>query len=254
MIDPSWILEDLDPITWRNIGPLFMPAQYIAAAQPGERGLFVLHDSGKRPRVVDTTRGLRSDLDVNEVDDARALAASLYARGEWDRVHVIDKRHLAHVAAEAQSTPRRDLSTDAYYYLVYGLLWDGSNGYVSEPPPPGHWHGLTYSGVAGFLARAPSPAAIAVCVLGFAGVALRIEHGRIVRVTTFEGLPPLPEASLEPSFLAALWSALETGVAPPYAALVCTRAVWDACLSAADLLETLRTASARGDARCRIAH
>src|SRR5947207_12021021 len=230
-----------------------MPGQYIAAAQPGERGLFVLHDAGARPRVADTTCGLRSDLGILEVADPRVLAKNLYARGEWDRVHVIDRRHLEHVAAEAQSTPRRELSIDAYYHLVYRLLWDGSDGYVAEPPPAGRWHGVTYSALAGFLARAPSPAALGLCVVDSTGLALRVERGRVVRVTTFEGLPPLPRPSVDAGFLDALWLALDARVAPPYAALVCSRAVWDACLSAADLLDCLRGAVARGDAVWRLA-
>jgi len=253
MIDPNWTLEDLDPLTWRTIGHLFMPAQYVAAAQPGEHGLFVLHDSGERPRVADSVRGVRSDLAIDRVDDARSLAAALFARREWDRVHVVDKRHLARVAAEAQSTPRRDLSSDAYYHLVYRLLWDGSDGYVCVPPPPGHWHGLTYSTIARFLARAPSPSAIAVCVLESAGVVLRIEHGHVVHVTTLEGLPPLPQPSLAPEFLGALCSALQARIAAPYAVLVCTRAVWDAALAAPTLLDVVRAAVASGDAVLRVA-
>ena len=252
MIDPDWIVEDLDPRTWRAIGQLFMPAQYIAAAQPGERGLFVLHDAGNRPRVADTGCGLRSDLGILQVTDPRALAKDLFARGEWDRVHVIDRRHLEHVAVEAQATPRRELSVDAYYHLVYSLIWDGSDGYVSEPAPAGHWHALTYGALATFLAHAPSPSALALCVVDFADVALLVEHGRVVRVTTFEGLPPLPEPSVSTAFLDALWSALDARIAPPYAAFVCPRAVWDTCLLAPDLPGCLRSAIARGDALVRL--
>ncbi len=253
MIHPDWVLEDLDPVTWRSIGPLFMPAQYIAAAQPGEHGLFVLHDSGARPRVADTIRGVRSDLHIDRVDDARGLAADLYARGEWDRVHVIDKQHLAHVARTAQSSPRRELSVDAYYHLVYQLVWDGSDGYVCVPPSAGDWHGMTYSALAEFLSGAPSPSALALCVLGSAGVVLRVGGGRVVRVTTFEGLPSLAEPSLTPEFLDNLWLTLAAHVAPPYAALVCTRAVWEACLAAPNLLESLRGAVINGGARWRLA-
>jgi hypothetical protein len=240
MIVPNWVHEDLDPVTWRAIGRFFLPAQYIAAAQPGEHGLFVLHDAGNHPRVADTVRGVRTDLGVHHVDNPRALAAELYARGEWDRVHVIDKHHLAHVSAEAQSTPRRELSVDAYYHLVYQLLWNGSDGYVCEPPPAGNWHGLTCSASAGFLRRAPTPSTVALCVPGSIGLVLRLEHGRIVRATTFESLPPLPEPSVTPEFLETLWQHL----AAPYAVLVCTPAVWEAALAAPNLLEWLRTAEA----------
>jgi hypothetical protein len=38
MIDPHWILEDLDPHTWRNLGRFIDPGLYIRAARPDERG------------------------------------------------------------------------------------------------------------------------------------------------------------------------------------------------------------------------
>ena len=134
MIDPNWSLIDLDPRTWRNIGRFFDPGQYIRAAQPGERGLFVLHDAGQIMRVVDTSYGVRRDLALGFVAEPRALAQQLYERGDWERVHVIDRRHLASVAREAQTTSRRDLTLDAYYRLVYHLLWDGSAGHRDAAP------------------------------------------------------------------------------------------------------------------------
>jgi hypothetical protein len=250
VIDPNWVLEDLDPVTWRAIGPLFMPAQYVAAAQPGEHGLFVLHDDGLRPRVVDTAGGKRDDLGITQVEDARSLAAELYARGEWDRVHVIDRRHLAHVSAEAQATPRRELTLDAYYHLVYRLIWDGSAGYVCQPPHPGHWGGLTYADIGDFVggAGSGSRASIGLCVLDGIGLALGVESGRIRRVTTLEGLPSLPPPSLEPSFLDAFWAALESTIAPPFAALVCTRSVFDAFIRASDKRAILQGAAQHGEA------
>ena len=54
MIDPHWQVIDLDPVTWRNLGPFLLPERYIAAAQPGEHGLFVLHEHGQILKVVDT--------------------------------------------------------------------------------------------------------------------------------------------------------------------------------------------------------
>src|SRR5207248_6909051 len=121
------------PHTWRAIGRYFMPSQYIMAAQPGERGLFIVHDGGTRPRAVDSQVGVRTDLPLAGLRDPRQLAKDLYADGEWDRVHIIDRRHLEHVAREAQSSPRRELTLDEYYHLVYQLIWDGSAGYVAEP-------------------------------------------------------------------------------------------------------------------------
>src|SRR5690348_10361891 len=81
MIDPQWSVIDLDPYTWRAIGPFFDPGQYVRAAQPDEHGLFVLHEGGHILRVVDTARGVRHDLTGGSADDPHALAAHLYAQG-----------------------------------------------------------------------------------------------------------------------------------------------------------------------------
>src|SRR5689334_11907713 len=130
MIDPHWSLVDLDPRTWRNLGRLIEPGQYVSAAQPGERGLFVLHDGARILRVVDSERGVRRDLTLSLERGPAALAHELHARGEWQRVHVIDRRHLANVARLAQATSRRELTLDQYYHLVYSLLWDAAGGYA----------------------------------------------------------------------------------------------------------------------------
>ena len=154
MIDPHWSVIDLDPRTWRAIGGFFDPGQYIRAAQPGEHGLFVLHDGGRVMRVVDTVRGLRRDLALSRVDDPHELAGLLYSQGEWEKVHIIDKRHLASVANQAQENPRRDLTLDQYYHLVYSLVWDGSDGYVCVPARSGAWQGWTYQ-MQAFVASCP---------------------------------------------------------------------------------------------------
>jgi hypothetical protein len=237
MINPEWLLEDLDPRTWRAIGHLFTPAQYVAASRPGEHGLFVLHGAARIPRVVDTACGVRQDLDITAVSDPRLLAAELYARGEWDRVHVVDRRHLAHVAAASACAQPR-LSLDAHYRRVYQLLWDGSDGYVCEPPRAGDWHGWTYSGLQQFLSRIASPAALGLVVLEEAelhiGLALEVRDARVQRVTTLEGLPSLPPPAVSDAFLDALWSALQQTLAPPAAALVCSRAVFEDWLYTAE--------------------
>lgn len=165
MIDPHWSVVDLDPVTWRNLGRFIEPAQYVRAAQPGEHGLFVLHDAGRVLRVVNTRMGIRRDLVPARIGDPQALARELHAHGEWQRVHVIDRQHLARVAQRAQATPRRELTLDQYYRLVYQLVWDGSAGYVSIPPHPGHWNGWTYADVTSFIALLPDPATIALGVL-----------------------------------------------------------------------------------------
>ncbi|HEX6778206.1 MAG TPA: hypothetical protein VF099_08390, partial [Ktedonobacterales bacterium] len=74
MIDPQWQVIDLDPVTWRNLGPFFEPKRYIAAAQPGEHGLFVLHDQGRVLKVVDTqARSIPRDIPP-QISDPQALA------------------------------------------------------------------------------------------------------------------------------------------------------------------------------------
>src|SRR5262245_14111215 len=163
-----------------------MPSQYIMAAQPGERGLFILHDGGQNPRVVDSAIGPRTDVPLAGLRDPRRLAEDLFADGEWDRVHVIDRRHLAHVARQSQSAPRRELTLDEYYHLVYELIWDGSDGYVCAPPHPGNWRGWTYARLRALADGLPSPCSVGLCVLEanelHIGLVLGLRDGRIVRV------------------------------------------------------------------------
>lgn len=254
MIDPNWLLEDLDPRTWRAIGQFFYPIQYIAAAQPNEHGLFVLHDRGLHPRVVDTATGVRTDLGIAHVHDPRAVAARLFNTGEWDRVHVIDRQHLAHVVRSVSSpTPREPL--DAHYHRVYQSVWDGSDGYVALPPHPGSWHGWSYSSLKSFVARLPSPSSIGLVVLGNdragveIGLAAHVVDGRIKRLTTLEGLPRLAAPCIGKDFLSAFCVALDQALAPAAMALVCTRAAFDAWLYAGEARSSvLRQAIAGGEA------
>jgi len=244
MIDPHWSVVDLDPHTWREIGGYFDPAQYIRAAQPGEHGLFVLHDGGRLLRVVDTAKGVRRDIRISDVDDPHGLARKLFTTGQWDRVHIIDKRHLAHIAAKAQETPRRELTLDQYYRLVYGLVWDGSGGYVAMPPRPGNWHGWTYADVEGLIAMLPDPATAALVVVGSAGtdigLVLDLRGGLVRTVTTLEtfGLPA-PRFGLTESDFNRLWAMLQArsrvSAAPrPAAVLLCSRRIFDLLIEGSD--------------------
>ena len=262
MIDPHWSLVDLDPRTWRAIGPFFNPGQYMRAAQPGEHGLFVLHDGHHVLRVVDTARGVRRDLGLDEVDDPEELAARLYARGEWQRVHVINRDHLAAVAQAAQAHPRRDLTLDQYYRLVYHLLWGERGGYVSLPPHPGHWHGWTYEQVRGFAGALPDPASVALGVLDGGdvriGLVLDLRGGLIRTVTTFETFGfPAPTFDLSAAAFERLWALLEArgrtpGGAPPAAALLCSQAAFDAWIAGADKAAVLAEMGRRGEAFWRL--
>src|SRR5581483_4069939 len=192
MIDPNWSVVDLDPRTWRALGRFFDPDQYIRAAQPGEHGLFVLHDNGRLLRVVDTEQGVRTDLGITSVEDPEILARHLYEQGTWQRVHVINKRHLAEVAHLAQQISGHTIHLDAYYRRIYHLLWQQNGSYVSLPPHPGHWHGWTYQGILDFVHRLPSATTLAVGVFADAileiGLILEWHEGKITKVTTFEAL------------------------------------------------------------------
>lgn len=256
MIHPHWQLTDLDPVTWRTIGPLFDPAQYVRAARPGERGLFLLHDGGRPLRVVDSATGPRPDLTPDRVDDPAALAQALFARGEWERVHVIDRRHLREVARRAQSDYRREQTLDGYYHDVYTLIWGNPDGYVAVPPHPGHWHGWRYGEIGDFVRALPTPATLALGVwageqltIGLIG---QVEGGEFVRVTTFEALPPDGRPTAPTAAEAArLWETLGACLAPPAALLLCTDAAFQGWLHAEDKAAALADAVAAGTAHLR---
>jgi hypothetical protein len=257
MIDPHWQVIDLDPLTWRHLGPFLEPQQYIAAAQPGEHGLFVLHDHGRVLKVVDThSRTLPEDIPAH-ISDPETLARELYRRGEWQRVHIIDRHHLAWVAQQAQATHRRDLTFDAYYHLVYTLLWGNREGYACEPPPPAHWHGWTYTDVHHFIAALPSPATLALGVYSddilWLGLILVCERGLIRRVTTFEGLhSTITNPGPTEHTLTTLCEALAAQFAPPAAVLLCTNAVFSGWLAASDKLAYLDAARVEATAIWRV--
>jgi hypothetical protein len=257
MIDPHWILEDLDPYTWRNLGRFIDPGLYIRAAQPGERGLFVLHDGGRILRVVDSALGVRRDLAIDSAAEPHTLAEELYSEGHWQRVHVIDRRHLAAVARHAQATPRRDLTLDQYYRLVYQLLWHGGDGYVCAPPHPGRWNGWSYDDLVGFVGRLPAAATLALGVLDgptlAIGLILELREGLIRRVTTFEALDlPPGEPTISDESLDRLWEALGLRFAAPAGVLLCTQSVFDAWTTEEGKAGVLHTATEEGTARWRL--
>ncbi len=253
MIDPHWQVVDLDPVTWRNLGPLLEPQQYIAAAQPGEHGLFILHEQGHVLKVVDTQTG-KAPTDIPaHVSDPQALARDLYIRGEWQRVHIIDRRHLAWVAQQAQATPRRDLASDGYYHLVYSLIWSKPDGYACEPPPARDWHGWTYNDVRRFINALPSPSSLALGVYTndalSMGLILVCDQGLIRRVTTFEGLQwNVSHLGPTQQTLTTLCEALEARFAPPAAVLLCTDTAFAGWLAATDKQAYLEEAQSQGEA------
>jgi hypothetical protein len=256
MIDPNWSVVDLDPVTWRNIGRFINVPQYVSAVQPGEHGLFIVHDGGRVLKVLDTDRNARSSVKIDRVADARALAQELYARGQWDRVHVIDRRHLARVGYLAGASANRSLHLDGYYQLVYDLIWDGGDGYVAEPPKPNHWNHWTTSQIEQFVSRLPRSATLAVGVFEadrlHIGLVLKFKRGHIVRVTTFEApaIQPLAPA-YSAHFLDQLWQQL-ANIAPPAAVLLCTRAVFDGWITAPEKDAFLLSAIQQGGALLRL--
>ena len=258
MIDPHWQVVDLDPVTWRNLGPFLEPQQYIAAAQPGEHGLFILHEQGRVLKVVDTQTSERpADIPVH-ISDPQTFARELYKRGKWQRVHIIDRRHLAWVAQQAQATPRRDLASDGYYHLVYNLIWSKPDGYACEPPPARDWHGWTYNDLHRFIKTLPSPSSLALGVYAndalSMGLILVCEQGLIRCVTTFEGLHwHVSQAGPTQYTLIALCEALEAEFAPPAAVLLCTDTAFAGWLAASDKQAYLDAARGQGEAIWQIA-
>jgi hypothetical protein len=253
MIDLNWSVVDLDPVTWRNLGPFLPPREYIAAARPGEHGLFILHDGGTLLNVVDTASTQRPEGIPNRVDDPVGLAQALHERGAWDRVHVIDRRHLARVAAQAQATNRRDYTLDAYYHLVYTLIWGDASGYACVPPRLNHWHGWTYEGISRFVKDLPSPGSLALGVYAgeslVIGLILVCEAGLIRRVTTFEGLSwESPTTGPTEQMLTSLHNVLDAQFAPPAAILLCTEDAFSGWLEADEKMAYLAEARANGSA------
>ena len=257
MIDPHWSVIDLDPVTWRNIGRFIDVTQYVRAAQPGERGLFIVHDDGRVLKVFDTDRNARSGVKIERVVDARALAKELRARGQWDRVHVINQQHLARVGRVAGAAANRSLQLDGYYRLVYDLIWDGGDGYVTEPPKPDHWNHWTMGQIEQFVSRLPESASVALGVFEGErlniGLVLEFKQGNIVRVTTFEApaLQPIaPEFSAD--FLDQLWQQLGN-IAPPAAVLLCTQSIFDEWIVTPDKVAFIWDAAKNGCAVLRAA-
>jgi hypothetical protein len=257
MIDPHWILEDLNPRTWRNLGRFIDPGLYIRAAQPGERGLFILHDGGRILRIVDSELGVRRDLAIDSVAEPHVLAAELYSEGHWQRVHVIDRRHLAAVARQAQATPHRDLTLDQYYLLVHQLLWNGSEGYVCAPAHSGRWNGWSYAELVSFVRRLPAAATLALGVLDgeqlMIGLILELRDGMIRRVTTFEALDlPVGEPMISDASLEQLWAALGQRFAPPAGVLLCTQATFDTWIAEGGTIGVLEAAAVENQAAWRL--
>lgn len=253
MIDPHWQVVDLDPVTWRRIGRFFDPGQYLRAVQPDEHGLFVLHEQGNVLRIVDSKTGVRRDIALDTISDPQACARQLYTQGEWQRVHVIDKLHLVRVASIAQAYPRRELTLDQYYHLVYQQLWKDPTGYVSIPPHPGHWHGWRYQEIKDLIAKISSPASLALGVFEngrwVIGLILVCEGGQIRKVTTFEALdgPNMP-TELSEQALTEIGQQIGQSLAPTAGLLLCSSEVFDTWIEREEKMQVLLNARQQGQA------
>lgn len=253
MIDPHWDVADLDPVTWRRIGDYIRPTRYVRAGNPDEHALYVLHDQGTVLNVVDSRFGRRTDVTVEPVRNPGQTAELLFGRGEWDRVHVIDKTHLQAVSDEAQSNPQHDLTLDAYYRFVYQQYWDGEGGYVTSPARADNWHGWTWSGVQAWVAALPSPSAVGLGVIGPDGLEIGVivvaSDGLIRRVTTFEALPvPRGDAEVSQAYCDRIWAAIGEVIGQPAALLVCTVEVFEAWLLGPEKQGAIDAGVASGEA------
>jgi hypothetical protein len=256
VIKPHWSVIDLDPHTWRALGRFIDPVQYFRAAQPGEHGLFVLHKDGILLRVVDSQTGVRTDLGITAVEDPVALAHHLYQTGAWQRVHVINERHLASVANLAQANPRRDLHLDEYYHLVYSLIWGDPKGYACIPPKPDNWNGWRYGDVKNFIEGLPAQCTLALGVLDKGnveiGLIVQLQQGSIDLVTTFEALElPKSDLRIDAPTIQMVSQQISQRFAPPAMILLCTPFIFEAWLTATNKRMVIQQAETTGKAMLR---
>jgi hypothetical protein len=247
VIDPNWTVVDLDPHTWRNLGRFFDPDQYLRAAEPGEHALYVLHDNGRPLNVFDSKSGPRTDLVTGAIENPQLLAHDLFESGEWDRVQVINKRHLANLASSAQTIENRALQLDQYYHKVFELLWKEPQGFVSLPPHPGHWNHFTYGAVQSLVGHLPDPNSAVLGVLEgeevAIGLVLELKDKQIRTVTTFEALTLSQPVTVSEAGLNLVCAAVEARFASVGAALLCDSITFENWIKAADKLAYLQQAA-----------
>ncbi|WP_110518372.1 hypothetical protein [Herpetosiphon llansteffanensis] len=252
MIDRFWQVLDLDPITWRNIGRFIEVGKYFQAALPGEHGLYVLHDGQQILRAVDSNNQVQREITGQLATTPQALAEELASEGRWDRVHVISKQHLAEVARQAQQPEQRGLSMPAYYHLVYSLLWGDGQGYVTVPPPAGHWNHWSYAGIEQFIAQLGAEAGLALCVFDAEQLAIgliaEVRNGNVAYVTTFDAYAAEAVPTLSAHGLEHVLKLLEQRGVPAGAALLCSRAAFEDWLIAPDKLASLQHAAVANEA------
>ena len=243
-------------MTWRNLGRFIDVPQYVRAAQPGEHGLFVVHDQGRVLKIFDTDRRARSGVKIDRVGTpARWRKNCTRAASGIACMSSINTIWRASAIWLARRPIARCIST-VTIQLVYDLIWDGGAGYVAEPPKPAHWNYWTMSQPEQFVSRLPKSATLALGVFEGEqlniGLVLEVKQGNIVRVTTFEApaLQPI-DPQLSADFLDQLWAQLDH-IAPPAAVLLCEQAVFEEWIAAEDKLAPLVQAVQNGTACLRL--
>ncbi len=140
----------------------------------------------------------------------------------------------------------------AYYHLVYSLLWGDGQGYVTVPPPAGHWNHWTYAGIEQFVAQLGSEAGAALCVFDGAALAIGLiaefHNGQVAYVTTFDAYSAEAVPQLSADGLDQLRSLIEQRGVPAGAALICSRVAFEAWLVAPDKIASLQQAATNGEA------
>jgi hypothetical protein len=148
-------------------------------------------------------------------------------------VQVINKRHLACVAAQAPATPRHDLHLDEYYHLLYRLIWGNPEGYVCVPQKPDNWYNWRLRDIKAFVSGLPVDSTLAIGVLDRGlveiGLILELHEGVIDCVSTFEALD-LSRDMLQvgSKLMEIVWQQLEQKFAPLATVLLCTPAIFEA--------------------------
>jgi hypothetical protein len=231
---------------------------YIRAGSPDEHGLYVIHDRGTVLSAVESSGTRRTDLGLDRIERPDRIAQDLFDRGEWDRVHVIDRAHLQSVSTSAQQLANRDLELDAYYRRVFQLIWGNEAGYAVTPKHPGSWRGWTYQQIVDVVNQLQAPASLALGVISDEGALVigllgEVSDGSFHKVTTFEALPfDRLDASVTHDFLDLLWSHLATTDYPPAAVLLCAESVFDRWVNEPDKARTISEAIDSGKAVVRL--
>jgi len=255
MIYEHWDVVDLDPVTWRNLGPYLDPQNFTTRGDPSERTLSILHDGGQVLKAWDSEGGTRHDLHLGLITDPLSRAKELYDSDQgWDRVQIFDKRSVLSFAHKAQESVHPEWDLDEYIARVWELADADPEGLCYYPPRPRDWNDWRYSQVNRFVEEViPDNSTLILGVIEedtlWAGLILGIRDRKIKLVTTFDALLSLglgPVTCLED--IGEVVPLVARKFDPPAAALFCTRQVFAEWMRAEDKAGTLKQALAEGEA------